>query len=375
MKVAILEPNLSASIGHYWEDAKILLRELQQRGNTVALHGNRRLGVELLDKAARQGIPIIPTFRNPLNWFWQTNTPDQADYRAAAEATADDLAQLGDYDLLFWPTIEPSALLACTLQPTPTPIVCGVHIAPGLFRPAGPVIWRQATRAIARHARPPIKLGAYHSSVRAALRTYSPELTLHELPSLYQGTGQPRPAGRLQRIGFFGHQRLERGATLVPDLVQMLLKRGFDVTLQDSSLQFKVHGQIDRLTVLHYVEDIAAAMAACDLVIWPSRYAQYTERSSGIVSQCIAEGIPFIAPSGCAPSQEAAELGTGTFFHADSVAAIAEALDEAVADFPALLARASHAAAQWRLAHGPDRLAQWLEAHGRDGTPQPASAY
>ncbi len=365
MKLAILEPNLSTSVGHYWDDAKILMRHLQQRGHTVELHGNRSLDAELLDEADRQAIPITPTFRNPHNWFWRGGQPNEADYRNAAAVTAADLAQIRDCDLLFWPTIEPSALLACTMQAEPTPTICGVHFAPGLFRPAGPVIWRQATRAIAQHAAPHIKVGVYHASVRATLCTYSPELNLHALPSMYFGTGRPRRAGVVQRIGFFGHQRPERGSSIVPDLVQLLLERGFHVTLQDSSGQFSVQGQIERLTVLPYVEDIAAAMAACDLIIWPSRYEPYTERSSGIISQCIAGGIPFIAPSGCAPSQEAAELGTGTFFHAYSVAAIAEALDEAVADFPALVARANRAAAQWGLTNGPDLLARWLEVQCR----------
>ena len=86
------------------------------------------------------------------------------------------------------------------------------------------------------------------------------------------------------------------------------------------------------------------------------------ECTSGVLSECVATGVPVIAPSGCLPAEGLARLGCGTFFHELSLAGILDAVDEAAQDFPALVARARAAVLLWHAGNGTNRLAAWIEA-------------
>jgi len=191
----------------------------------------------------------------------------------------------------------------------------------------------------------------------------------------------------MRRIGFFGHQRAERGVDLIPELVTALLARGFEVVVQDSSdrrcgkgavsrllslwrSSFLPHilckhreskGDNARLTHLAYIEDFAAELSHCDLVIWPSRAEAYSQSLSGVVSECIATGVPIVVPAGCLPAQIAARYGCGVVFHDYSCVAIIAAVEEAARNFADLTARSRAAATAWHSQNGTDRLAAWIE--------------
>jgi glycosyltransferase involved in cell wall biosynthesis len=110
--------------------------------------------------------------------------------------------------------------------------------------------------------------------------------------------------------------------------------------------------------VLGRIPDFAAALAQCDLIVWPSNAKTYRGNTSGIVSESVASGIPLVMSSNCAPAERVVEIGSATFFHHFSVGAVMQAINEAVANYPALVAAARYGAELWRQREGTVRLAR-----------------
>jgi glycosyltransferase involved in cell wall biosynthesis len=134
------------------------------------------------------------------------------------------------------------------------------------------------------------------------------------------------------------------------------------VVVQDSGGTLRRNAEHPRLATLPFVSDFAAELARCDLVVWPSRWEAYIAAHSGVVSECIATGVPVVLPSGCLPADLAGRFGTGVFFHDYSRDGVLEAVDEAAERFPAIVRAARAGAAAWRGQNGVDRLVDWIEA-------------
>jgi len=285
-------------------------------------------------------------------------------YEQMANATATDLAKVTGSDFWFWPTMAPYQLAAALLHGGSVAQLGGLWWTPRFPQAVGARSWARSARHLAHESRP-IVVGAYDEALCRAYRSFSPELKVASLPCPHDGAANDRQPTALRRIGFFGHQRDSRGLVLMPQLVTALVQRGFHVVVQDSSQSIQGKGAHPNLEVLQYIPDFAAEIARCDLVIWPSRWEAYVESFSGVMSECVATGVPIIAPSGCLPAEVLTRLGCGTFFHEFSPDAILDAVDLASLEFPKLVARAREAARLWHAKNGTDRLATWIDAHAR----------
>ena len=249
-------------------------------------------------------------------------------YWAIVHETAADLAGLPPADLWFWPTLVPYQFLAALEPRRPVRQLGGIW---SLSRR-----WADAARQVAEaEIQVPITVGAYDELLCQAYRNFWPGLSaIVTLPCPHDGAPNDRQPTALRRIGFFGHQRPARGLDFLPPLVSVLLDRGFEVVVQDSGGAISRWGDSPQLSVLPFVSDFSANIARCDLVIWHSRIEFYQLAYSGIVSECIASGVPVILPAGCLPADVAARFGAGVFFHEFSKEAILEALDRAQQALP-----------------------------------------
>ena len=144
---------------------------------------------------------------------------------------------------------------------------------------------------------------------------------------------------------------------LLPALVSALLRRDAMVTVQDSGGLLRTRGSHPNLKVLGFVEDFAGEIAGCDLVVWPSSPSGYASRTSGIIWNAIAAGVPLVLPSVCLPAQIAHEQGAAVFYHHHSVPAILKAVQHARRSYTALAALAEQKAWDWSVTEGVDRLA------------------
>ncbi len=363
MKINLLDPGLASTKGHHFDLDLRLARALAQLGHDVEVHGFVSSDPHLLEMASASGMALRSTFRVPTYTpLPQGQTPMQA-YAQMAQVTAADLAQVPESDLWVWPTMAPYQLAAALSQADNVAQLGGMWWTPRFPHAVGARSWARSARQLMLEKRS-ITVGAYDQALCRAYQSFSPGLDVVCLPCPHDGAANDRQPSVLRRIGFFGHQRESRGLALVPELVTALVQRGFHVLVQDSSHSIKGSSH-PNVEVLQYVPDFAAEIARCDLVIWPSRWEVYVESFSGVMSECVATGVPIIAPSGCLPAEVLARFGSGTFFHEFSVEAIMEAVELAALEFPALVARAHAAARQWHAENGTDHLAAWIDTHVR----------
>lgn len=378
MKISLLDPGLKSVVGHHFDLDLRLARVLTQRGHEVAVHGALDLSPRLVAKAEEVGMELnasfsIQTYRSPgvdnrpANRLRRLLQRPQVQhsvidiYRSWARQTADELAAIPEADLWFWPTLAPYQFDAATAQSRNVRQAGGLWWQPRFPFEVGARSWQQTAHRVGE-AVSQFFVGCYDDAILRACKSYSPQLEMYRLPTPHDGTVNLRQPTEMKRIGFFGHQRPSRGIDLLPELVHALLDRGFEVLLQDSSQSLR--GKIDhqRLEFLPFIDDFSAQLVRCDAVIWPSRWEAYLHSCSGVVSECIASGVPVIMPAGCLPAELAARFNCGTFFCDYSCESIIGAVDELNAGFTFAWAAAQLASEAWRAENGTERLAIWLES-------------
>lgn len=377
MRISLLDPGLQSILGHHFDLDLRLARALECRGYEVSVHGAIDLSPALQAKASVAGLDVRPCFsvstyqampgesrlRRRLRKLLKLPSalPPAIDaYRAWTRRTAEELSDLPDADLWFWPTLAPYQFAAAAMSSRTTRQAGGLWWQPSFPIEIGAHCWNQAARQVAKNG-VPFVIGAYDELIASACRSFSPQLDVSRLPCPHDGTLNLRQPKELKRIGFFGHQRPDRGIDLVPGLVNALLDRGFTVVIQDSGLTLCGGTPHPRLEILPFIDDFPAELARCDAVIWPSRWQAYRQSYSGVVAECIASGVPVILPAGCLPANVATRFACGTFFCDYSQEAILEAVEELAAGFTDAWSKARTAADAWRSENGSDRLAHWLD--------------
>ena len=163
-----------------------------------------------------------------------------------------------------------------------------------------------------------LTLTSVEGELRHRFMRFVPDGRFAVVPHPVDGPPIPERKMALKRIGFFGHQREEKGASMMDMLLQRLVDDGYAITFHNSDKDFPfpdVAG-IDRLD---YVENIAVPIAACDLVVLPYAIKRYQARGSGILMECLALGVPVTAPIGTLPGRIVEQSGVGPLFRANSV--------------------------------------------------------
>lgn len=379
MHISLLDPGLKALAGHHFDLDRRLAQALARRGHEVTVHGHAQPEPALVAMAAQAGMAFHATFhaypyspppRTKAGWRQRlarafsrpaaaARAPQQA-YQALEQGTAQDLATVARTDAWLWPTLLPYQLAAAAQHAGSVRQIGGLWWLPRFPHVQGAQSWAATAGRLAA-APHRIVVGAYDELLCQGYQDFSPRLAVEPLPCPHDGARNGLLPARLRRIGFFGHQRTARGLALMPELAAALVARGYEVVVQDSSGQLAPPMNDPRITRLGHIDDFAAELARCDLVVWPSLRESYTQSLSGVVSEAIATGVPVIVPSGCLPAQVVARYGCGVYFHDYSCAAILAAVAEAGRDFPGLCARARAAALAWHGRNGTDRLVDWIE--------------
>lgn len=357
MKISIVDPGLNALSGHHFDQDYRLAIALGRLGADVEVHALRSAEPEVEKAFLDIGISFHRTFRIGT---YEGVTPGAEDLNTCltyARQTEEDLRGLPPTDVAYWPSLGPFQLLAMTRQPYGSRRIGGLDGNINGFTDWGAELINQAARILAQTGGK-VTLGAYDRRMADVYAPLLHPLAVGCLPVPYDF--RPRVATVAtapRRIGFFGHQRPERGIEMLPDLIRELIDRGKLVVMHDSGLALNVSGEHPNLTVLGFTNDIAAEIAACDLVVWPSDAASYATRTSGIVWTAIATGTPLVMPALCLPARIALERGAAVFFGTNCLPSIAEAIGIAERGYPALLELAGRRALEWSRTEGIERLA------------------
>jgi hypothetical protein len=181
------------------------------------------------------------------------------------------------------------------------------------------------------------------------------------------------PREGLPHVVFAGGARLEKGYHYLPAALagvagraRFTLQSG-PVGPQDDPLVQRAHRTLlarrgESLEIIEQAlppEAYAALLATADLLLLPYNGAVYGARSSGILAEALALGIPAVVPDGCWMAEVAApDRAVLIPRGAPARAALAEALDR----LPALREAARAKAPTWRAKHNPSALFQALTA-------------
>lgn len=177
--------------------------------------------------------------------------------------------------------------------------------------------------------------------------------------------------GPLPHVVFAGGARAEKGYARLPEAIAAVAGRA-RFTLQsgpvgaeaDPLLQ-RAHRQLRGMAQVMLVEraldpaDYAALLAGADLLLLPYDGPTYGARSSGILAEALALGLPAVVPEDC---WMAAAAGPDRAVAIASGAPVGPALAAALDRLPALGEAARLAAPEWRARHNPDALLHALLA-------------
>ncbi|MEO5347435.1 MAG: hypothetical protein H7834_13820 [Magnetococcus sp. YQC-9] len=187
-------------------------------------------------------------------------------------------------------------------------------------------------------------------------------------------------------VAFIGHQRLEKGFGLVPEVVGRLLSLVPDVRIlvhngapdfcSDQQNQLRAIAAGDPRLILD--ERTAGAdlwgqvLEQSDLIVCPYFRDVFASTYSAIASEAIANAIPLVVPSRTTLANLVEQFGSPGLVYDDpsdyaNADVVLQAILAALQNFDSLAARAKLASQQWDALYGPPRLLDTMLAwhHGR----------
>lgn len=364
MKINILDAGIRYRAGHHFDHNLRLFKHLVEAGHDVHVYGFSGMDADVEGEFSAVG-PLTKLFKTfqypsePYDWY----ADEIVRYHKESAAFARDLRAVREADLWIWTTIEAHHLNACAARRPKAQVVGCVYWEPGVE--AGSIaamLWRDALLA-ARHNKLRFTLASVESEMRHRFKPIMGPSTFVVLPQPVDGPPIAEPKNALKRIGFFGHQRNEKGAELMSDLLKMLSADGYAITLQNSNPDFEVSG-MPGVELLDYVDDLAEPIARCDLVVLPYEVQKYRARGSGILVECLAVGVPVSAPIGTLPGRIVEQYRVGPLFGSTRTDSIYHAIKSADANYATYADNAFRAAREFGKRNGVAQFASALLSVG-----------
>lgn len=365
-KINILDAGIASRAGHHYDYGLKLLKHYSETGHDVHVYGASKMDDDVASDYERYG-GVTKLFRThqyqvPRAYDWYAGEVVQ--YHRESASIADDLRSVRQADISIWPTIMAQQLNACALLGADAPIVGCVYWEPGIeARSVEAMLWRDALLA-AEGAGLTFTLASVEGELRHRFMPIVANGRFAVIPHPVDGPPIAKPKTQLKRIGFFGHQRDEKGLRFMKPLLTQLVGDGYKITFHNSDRDNPVPS-VPGVDMLDYVEDIAVPIAECDLVVLPYDIQKYRARGSGILMECLALGIPVTAPVGTLPGRIIERLGVGPLFTANSAQLIYQAIKAAERNYPAIAANAHRAAGEFCKRNGVAAFASALLAAAR----------
>lgn len=361
MRVNLLDPGLTGQAGHHFDLDLKLARWIAGRGHETRVYAHSKVTGAVRD-AFSSVATLEPLFRTDpyVHPYSQDRYAGELiTYQGQWQLLSKDLENLQEADVWLWPTITASMLRACATIKTKAQVAGCVH-APAVSEeyPNGTIWWRAALLA-AEGASLRLRLGTIEPEQRYEYLPLTTDGAFLLLPSYLEGVQAPAPRERLEKIGFFGHQRGEKGASLIPALVGPLVSSGYQLVVQDSSELVALQDRIG-LSVMGFLPDLAEQIALCDLVVLPYQPLRYRRRGSGILMQALASGVPAVVPFDTAPGRLIDQTGAGTQFVDLQAGQVLTAIEQLRKDYPTIAMAAYEASLLWKARHGLQRFAKAL---------------
>jgi hypothetical protein len=363
MKINILDAGLCYQVGHHYDYDLKLAKHYAQAGHDVHVYGHAGMSPEVREEFGRLG-GVSSLFRThpyrPAEEFdWYAG--EVVKYGRESAIIAEDLRSVRGAGIWIWPTMIAQQLKACAMVAPKAAVVGCVYWEPGVeARSVEAMLWRDALLS-AEEAGLRFTLASVEAELRHRFMPIVPNGRFAILPHPVDGPPLPEAKTGLKRIGFFGHQRAEKGLSMMEPLLTRLVSDGYQITFHNSDKDLPVPN-VPGVDMLDYVEDIAVPIAACDLIALPYDVQQYRARGSGILMECLALGVPVTAPVGTLPGRIVERFGLGPLFPANSEQPIYQAIKAAERNYAAYAANAHRAAGEFCKWNGVARFASALLA-------------
>jgi glycosyltransferase involved in cell wall biosynthesis len=363
MKINILDAGIRHLAGHHYDYGLKLVRELVAAGHDVHVYGASLMD----DDVAANFRALAPISRHFT--IWPHALPEKYDFYAGSfvrhrvepPVIARDLREVRSADLWIFPTIWTQEIAACALLRVDVPVVGCVYWDPGIEWKSDDARFLRSALLLAHSAKVDITLTSVEPEMRNRFLPIIPNGKFVTIPQPADGPPLPQAKKKLKRIGFFGHQRLEKGTSMLQRLVPQLVKDGYSITYQDSFTKVELP-DLPGIKCLRHVHDIAEPIAECDLVVLPYDVDPYRARGSGIVVECLALGVPVTAPAGTLPGRTIELHGVGPLFSIPRAPPVYNAIKIADANFARFAKKAHQAAVHFAAHNGSARFAKALLA-------------
>jgi len=361
MNIDIFDHRLTARTGHHFDFCHGMAKGLEQMGYAVGVYGHQGAEPDVAESFRKIRCSfggLFSLFDHPIPGPNALPGPelDQLALEIAAE-----IDRLPPAALHLFPTLTPEHLLAYSFSTRSTPLLGVVHVEPNFRHPFGNQIWARACERIHQRGLP-ATIGAMDPVLGDVLRTYSGPLPISELPVPIGAPSRSAAASVARTIGFFGHQRGERGKILLPMLIQQLVAKGYNVVFHDTRAQFDDIAPDPRIRLLPFVDNLDAEMAKCDLVVCLMDPQKYAMRLSGIACHAVAGGLPILLPAGTLSAVRFRPLGSAAFYCEPSVEGVLNAIADMASHYPPYAESAIRAAPLWNRQNGIEPFIQHIQS-------------
>lgn len=354
MRIHLFDAALRYATGHHADWALRIAAALARRGHEVAVWGAVGLDPALAQAISGPGVRCEGLFSHfAPDGVEQVSVPDGL--LALAATAGREIETAGPADLRLFPSLSALHLAALATVERQSPVSGMVHLNLAQEHAGATALWEWALPKLReRHAA--LKLGAIDPAIGEPFRTLPLAWPVEDWPQPIDGVVLPA-SDRLRTIGFFGHQRPERGVTLIPALTDRLLRAGYRVIVHDSRGAIRSGSSIPGLKLIRgFVRDLAPVLGECDLVVCPMDVEPYRLRTSGIASLATACGRPLVLPEGTLSARRFLPAGAVGCYAEPSVEALMATIEDMAAHHAQRSAAALRAAADWAQTQGVERF-------------------
>lgn len=328
MIIHIIDPGLRDLVGHHYDFVSKLYKQLTKQGHIVSVYANVSCRIN-------NTIPHFRSFPYPQHYG------EILDYHDHSRLIQEDLSNIPEADYWIWPSVFSFQVNGFRMSGRLVKSVGCVHVEHDFHHDVyGTAQWLHSLTDY-------FKLFALENQlVQHYLDIGVP---CSYVPNPADNIPLAEPKAQLNTIGFFGHQRADKGVDTIIPLVEQLVEK-YNVVLHDSAGVLRyTHPKVACYASVPVLSDI---IRHCDLVVLPYNREKYRKMSSGIMCESLSVGIPCIVPNGTTQADWVNITGAGLVFDNN----IIETIECAFNNYQRLADNAYQTAKIWPNKYGIERF-------------------
>ena len=358
-KFILFDPELESQIGHHFDLSIRLLESLKNDGYTVSILTSKKIDSDSKTKLEKFA-SVFPFFTtNHYQYPNKSKFPiigELYKFIKNSKNLSKMLKNVPEGDVWIWHTFFPTELYACGLADIKKPIAACLHNEPDTPNWCNKLMWKLAFNKAA-NVNLRMNVGGFDKKYLNNYLPLIPNKNINIFPFPFDGRLLDRQKKQLKKIGFFGHQRKEKGSLIIK-IVEKLILDGYEIVIHDTAEQIKfTHKNVKNIG---YVEDLSSEIINCDLVIMPYDSNSYKSVCSGILSYVISCGIPVVVPLNSSLSYWMNKIGSGVCFEEYTSESVVKAVNNIKNNYYKISLDAYNLSKKWKKTYGIKKFSDEL---------------